>query len=415
MAWAMFFGTVSFPFTLHAQTTGPTQSGTSFIPALSVGERYDTNVWFAPAFLLPPGTRLNDFATTLQGSLKALHKDKNVDVSLLGGVDVNAFAYNTGLNYLSTRADLYSNLNGWAEQLAKGAQLQVYDYFRYTPTSPGFLSGGKSGTEDPFLRGIQAFRANTFSNTLNMNGVYPVYRGLGVQGQYAFSLFRVGSILAATSTGATFFDTTMHTWSVGPRFEVSRLDGIALLYQQSLITQSLSQTASQSGGAPTDTDTQSVTANWYRTTPNWNFRIAGGVALIEPANKSFPTATITISNSLERTTSVQLYLSRTATPSFYIQAGAAISNVAQLQVSKRLTRDLSVRGSVNFGYNEIVPTESAVKFTSFTLSAGLSYRLTKYMFVDLYYDHNDFSTQSPGLNYVILRDAVGVGLTAQWR
>jgi hypothetical protein len=415
MAWAMFFGSVSFPFTLHAQTTGPTQSGTSFIPALSVGERYDTNVWFAPAFLLPPGTRLNDFATTLQGSLKALHKDKNVDVSLLGGVDVNAYAYNTGLNYLSTRADLYSNLNGWAEQLVKGARLQVYDLFRYTPTSPGFLSGGKSGTEDPFLRGIQAFRANTFSNSLNMNGVYPVYRGLGVQGQYGFSLFRVGSILAATNTGATFFDTTMHNWSVGPRLEVSRLDGIALLYQQSLITQSLSQTASQTGGAPLDTKTQSVTANWYRTTPNWRFTVAGGVALIEPANKSFPTATITISNNVERTTSVQLYLSRTASPSFYLQAGAAISNVAQLQVSKRLTRELSVRGSVNLGYNEIVPTESAVKFTNFTLSAGLNYRLTKYMFVDLYYDHNDFNTQSPGLNYVILRDAVGVGLTVEWR
>ena len=96
-----------------------------------------------------------------------LHKDKNVEVSLIGGVDVNTYAYNTGLNYLSTRVDFYSTLNGWAERLAKGAQLRVYDFFRYTPTSPGFLSGGKVGTEDPFLRGIQSFRANTFTNTLN--------------------------------------------------------------------------------------------------------------------------------------------------------------------------------------------------------------------------------------------------------
>jgi opacity protein-like surface antigen len=398
---------------LHAQTSSPTQSGTSIIPSVSVSERYDSNIWFAPASLLPPGTQLWDFATTLQGSLKALHKDKNVDVSLTGGVDANAYVYNTALSYYSTRVDLYSNLNGWAEQFVKGARLRVYDYFRYTPTSPGFLTGGKAGTEDPFLRGIQSFRANTFTNTFATDGVLPLYKGLGVQGKYNFALYRVGSPIQTTASGAVnFFDTTVHTWSVGPRLEVSRLDGLAFLYQQSLISQTLS---AESGGPPLDTKTQSVTANWYRTTPNWSFTVAGGVALVDPAGKSFPTATITISNSPERSTTVQLYLSRTASPSFYLQAGATISNVAQLQVTKRLTKELTVRGSANYGYNESVPAEANVKFSSFMLSAGLNYRLTKYMFVDLYYDHNDFNTQSPGLSYVVLRDVVGLSLTAEWR
>jgi opacity protein-like surface antigen len=410
----MFLGTVSLPLTLHAQTSGPAQSGTSFIPAVTVSERYDTNVWFAPSSLLPPGTRLSDFATTIAGSLKALHKDKNVDVSLTGGVDANAYVYNTGLSYYSTRVDLYSNLNGWAEQFVKGARLRVYDYFRYTPTSPGFLTGAKSGTEDPFLRGIQSFRANTFTNTFNTDGVLPLYKGLGVQGKYNFALYRVGSPIQTTASGAVnFFDTIVHTWSVGPRLEVSRLDGLALLYQENRINQTLSDASG--GGPPLDTSTQSVTANWYRTTPNWSFTVAGGVTLIEPAGKAFPTATITVSNSPERSTTVQLYLSRTAAPSFYLQAGATMSNVAQLQVSKRLTKELTMRGSANYGYNEVVPTESNVKFTSFTLSAGLNYRLTKYMFVDLYYDHNDFNTQSPGLSYVVLRDVVGLSLTAEWR
>jgi hypothetical protein len=412
----MFLGTVSFPFALHAQTqiTGPTESGTSFIPALSVSERYDTNVWFAPATLLPPGTQLSDFATTLQGSLKALHKDKNVDVSLLGGVDANAFVYNTGLSYISTRLDLYSNLNGWADNLVRRAQLRFYELFRYTPTSPGFLTGGKSGAEDPFLRGIQSFRANTFTNTFNADGVLPVYRGLGVQGNYNFALYRAGSPINTTAEGAVqFFDTLVHSWSLGPRLEVSRLDNIALLYRQSLISQTLSQASG--GGAPLDTNTQSVTANWYRTTSNWSFTVAGGISLIEPAGKAFPTATIIISNKPERSTSVQLYLSRTATPSFYLTAGASISNVAQLQVSRQLTKELTASGSVNYGFSEVVPTESNSKFTSFVLSASLNYRLTKYMFVELYYNHNDFNTQTPGLSYVLLRDVVGVGLTAEWR
>ena len=178
---------------------GPTPPGTSIIPALSVSERYDCNVWFAPAQFLPPGTQLWDFVTTVQGSVKALHKDKNVEASLTAGVDGNAYAYNTGLNYISTRADLYANLNGWAEHFARGAQLRIYDYFRYTPPSPGFFNGGKAGTEDPFLRGIQNFRANTFSNTFNTDGFYPVFRDLGVQGRYAFYHERVGSPISTTA------------------------------------------------------------------------------------------------------------------------------------------------------------------------------------------------------------------------
>ena len=93
------FWTVSLqPLIARAQMTttipGPTPPGTSIIPALSVSERYDSNIWFAPAQLLPPGTQLWDFVTTVQGSVKALHKDKNVEASLAGGVDGNAYAYN---------------------------------------------------------------------------------------------------------------------------------------------------------------------------------------------------------------------------------------------------------------------------------------------------------------------------------
>jgi hypothetical protein len=411
MAWAMFCGTVSFPFTLDAQTTGPTQSGTSFIPALSVSERYDTNIWLAPAQFLPPGTQLNDFATTLQGSLKVLHKDKDIEASLLGGVDGNVYAHNTGLNYLSTRVDAFANLNGLAEHLARGAQLSMYDYFRYTPESPGFLGGGKTGTDDPFMRGIQSFRANTFSNTVNTNGVYPVYRGLGVQGQYSFSIFRVGSILAATDTGATFFDTTVHAWSVGPRLQLTRADNIAVLYQQSLI----SQTLTNASGGNFDTNTQSVTANYTRQVPSWKFTVAGGVTLVEPVSKAFPTGRITISTNPERSTVLQLDLSRQAAPSFFLTAGAMISNVGQFMVTHRLEKHLTIRASANYGFNESIPVEADTKFTTFTLSGGLNYRISKTISLDLYYDHNDFKTEAPGVNYVILRDVIGLGLTAEWK
>jgi hypothetical protein len=410
----MFFGAMCVkPMVAQAQIISAAPPGTSIVPALSVSERYDSNIWFAPLSLLPPGTQLWDFATTVAAGVKVAHKDKNTEVSFTGGVDGNAYVYNTALNYISTRADLYANLNGLAEQVVKGAKLRAYDYFRYTPTSPGFLQGGKADTGDPFLRGIQSFRANTFSNTFNTDGQVPVFRDLSIQGGYSFSTYRVGSPINTTASGAVqFFDTTVHNFSIGPRLQVTRQDGVALLYQRSQIIQTQSQTAT---GSTIDTSTESITANYYRATPNWTFTAGGGVTLIEPGNQKFPTGTIAISNNPERATTVQISLSRQATPSFYITAGALISNVVQAQVVHRLTRLLTLRGSANYGYNETVPKTADTTFTNFSLSGGVNYRLTKTMSLDLYYDHNDFKTQSPSLNYVVLRDAVGLALTVEWK
>jgi hypothetical protein len=143
--------------------------------------------------------------------------------------------------------------------------------------------------------------------------------------------------------------------------------------------------------------------------------VGGGITLIEPASKAFPTGNITISNNPERSTTVQMTLSRQATPSFYLSAGAQISNLAQIQVIHRYTKLLTLRGGVNYGYSQIVPLEANTTFRNFSLFTGLNYRLTKTMSLDLSYDHNDFLTQSPALNYTMLRNAVGLYLTAVWR
>jgi opacity protein-like surface antigen len=192
---------------------------------------------------------------------------------------------------------------------------------------------------------------------------------------------------------------------------MTRQDGVALLYQRSQI----SQTQTDGTGVPIDTTTESVTANYYRATPNWTFSVGGGVTLIEPGSQRFPTGTISISNNPERATTVQLSLSRQASPSFFIIAGAMISNVVQVQVVHKLTRLLTIRGTANYGYNETVPKEADVNFTNFTLLGGINYKLSKTMSLDLYYDHSDFKTESPGLSYTVLRDAVGLALTVEWK
>jgi opacity protein-like surface antigen len=387
------------------------QAGTLFIPSLTVSERYDTNIWFAPAEFLPAGTRLDDFATTLAGGMQVLYKERNIEASLTAGGDFNAYVYNGELNYFNTRVDGYARLDGWIQQFVKGSQLRVANSFRYTPESPGFSTGVKGGVvDDPFLRGIQNFRANTFSNTGSINGTVPIFRDLVADAGYSFSLIRIGSILAAGATGATFFDTTMHTFSAGPRYLLTRQDSLTLSFQRSDVT----QVQTTGAGPEFDFTTQSVSAGYNRVMQDWTAGISAGMTLIDPAHKAYPTVSLKLSTSPERVTAVRLELSRLAVPSFFFVGGALISNLGQVAISHRLSRLLSLEASVNYGFNEQVP-DRTVKFTNITGVAGLKYRLTKTMLLDLYYNYNDFKTEQVGSSFEVIRNVVGFSLTAEWK
>lgn len=403
LVWGTLLGAGTLqPMLVHADTT--------FIPVATVTEQYNTNIYFAPPSRLPPGTKTNDFISTVGGGLQVLHRSREVEANINAGADLNAFAYNKGLNFFTTRLDGTVILDGWVDQWARGAKLRVDERFRYTPESPGFVTGGAgAGAGDPFLRGIQGFRANTFSNTVSTDGSYPVARDLSLQGRYAFSTRRVGSILAATTTGATFFDTDVHAWSAGPKFQLTPAESISLSYKQSLI----SQTRTGGGTFTRSTNTQTLSAGYNRVNPDWTFGVEGGVTLVEPASQAYPTGNINFSTNPERATTVHLDLSRIAAPSLFFVAGAIISNVGQAQVIHRLSERLALRGSANYAYNESVP-ERVVRFNTLTLSTGLNYKLTRTMLVDLFYEHTDFKTDSQTLDFTILRNVVGLSLTAQW-
>ncbi|TXG86842.1 MAG: hypothetical protein E6R14_02250 [Thermomicrobiales bacterium] len=390
------------------------QADTKVIPTAILSERYDTNVFYAPPELLPPGQRRSDFVSTLAGGLQLLHKSRAVEASLTGGADANAYAYNTGLNFFSTTADAYVRLDGWAGQFVDGAKLLIAEGFRYTPEQPSFFTGTKAQTlDDPFLRGIQGFRANTFSNTTSATGELPIFRGLALQSSYSYSLYRVGSIVALTSTGAAFFDTNIHTWSVGPGIRLSPVDHLALSYQQSLVSQKLTNSGP---GISQDLayNAQEVSAKYTRIMPDWTAVVQAGATLIEPASQAFPSAALTVTSDPERSTSFRLDLSRRAAPSYFFAAGSTISNVAQVAVAHRLSKRLTLRGSFSYGYNEIVPGKT-ITFENLSGLAGLNYNLTRTMSVDLSYNYNNFTIKQPGTPFEVQRDVVMLSLTSRWK
>ena len=388
------------------------RADTDIIPSVAASTRYDTNIYFAPPERLPPGTRLNDIVSTVAAGAQVLHRSREVEASLTGGADLNVFVHTKGLNYVNTRLEGNAILDSWVNQFVRGARLRVNDRFRYTPESPGFLTGGSAvAVEDPFLRGIQGFRANTFANIASIDGSYPVSQVLAIEARYSFSLLRFGSILAATTTGARFFNTNVHAWSVGPRYNLTPVDSIALSYRGSLFEQTRS---GDSTSPKIETETQALAAEYHRVMPDWTVTIGGGATYVEPAGEAFPTAIVRLVVNPERATTFQFDLSRLAIPSFFLVQGALISNVGRAHLVHRLSERFSLRGDAYYALNQSVP-EGLAEFNNFTLSTGLSYNLTREMALEVFYDYNDFKTESTTLDYTIYRNVVGFSLTAQWR
>jgi hypothetical protein len=246
---------------------------------------------------------------------------------------------------------------------------------------------------------------------LSTTTAYDIYKDLFLTGNYTFSFSRFGAIQAnLTGTGATFFNTNVHTWSVGPGYRLTPAESITLLYQQSLV----SQTVSDGISPGLNFNTQELWANYTKEMPDyWKVTLRGGATLIEPASRAYGVAWITFSSNPERRTSIQLDLSRKAAPSFYLVSGATISNVAQLSVSHKLTRRFNVFGSANYAYSETVP-ERTFKFTTIAINSGLRYELTRILATNIYYSYSNFENEAPGLSYSLTRHVVGISLTGIW-
>jgi hypothetical protein len=391
---------------------GFVRAETTIIPSAFGSGRYDSNIFLAPASRLAPGTQRSDFAGTVGAYAQLLHRSRDVEGSLTAGGDFNFYALNTDRNFTRVRVNGYVILDRWVERLAKGARLTVTEFFRYTPETPGFLTGAPDQpTDDPFLRGIQTFRANTFLNTTGVNASYPLFKQLALLGSYTFSTRRVPSTQTPTTTGVSFFDSNLHFWSVGPELKLTPVDSIALLYRQGL----LDQERSGGGGVRTiETNTQSLSIDYTRVMPNWRFELAGGAVLVEPVSEWFPIGRMAIRNNPERATTVALSVSRQAAPSFFSIPGAVISNVGQVTLNHRLSERLSLRGGVSYAYNQQA-INTSVTFENLNARAGLDYKLTRNIVASLFYTYTYINNEFVIPDYQVSRNQVGFSMTAQWK
>ncbi len=387
-------------------------SQTTLIPSANLSGYYDTNIWSRPAGFLPTGTRMDDYVTTVGGAVQLLSETRDIDAKIKIGGDFNAYVENTGLNFFNAKVNGTIGLDRWVDQYVRGAKLRITENFRYTPQSPGFLTGVRQsiGQDNTFFTGIQAFRANTFTNTTAVTGSYPISRDLALEGGYTFGIRKFGTIAGGT-TGVNFFDTTSNTWYGGPRYQLSKNDSIAALYRQSFILQS------RSGGRSFATNLITLAGNYEKRIQEWEIKVEAGVTFVEPGSGTFATGSAQVSNQIERDTVARVAIFREAKPSVFLVGGAILSNVAQAGISHRIYERLTLDGDAAIAYNEFFqPTSNNNStFQNFTGSTRLAYKVTRDITADISYTFQYVKSDATSIQYQFSRHVVGFFLNAEWK
>lgn len=379
---------------------------TNIVPWGQVRERYDSNVWSRPKDLLRDAQgnapQLHDFVTTVNGGLALRHDSRDIEADLQVGGNYNKYVTNTGLDFFGAIVKGTVGLDRWVDQYVRGAKLNVTENFIYSPEQ----SFGRSVAVDDFEGGLLTFRRSRLLNTTAFNGSYPLSRDVSLEGGYTFGLRRqTRSTEGGDVTGATFFNTMSHTWSGGPRYQLTRNDSIAALYRQTFFTQERSE-----GGRTFSANLITLEGDYTKVFPEWTFTVRGGVTFVEPVGRTLPSGSIRVTTKPERDTVLDLTLAREARPSFFLQGGARINNSVRASIRHRIYERLSVSGSGGYSLNQFFPNTDS-QFQSITGGSKLEYMLTRNIKGELFYLFTHINSDTTALEYQVSRHQVGFMLT----
>ena len=400
------------------------------IPSITLSETYDGNVFYAPKI---PGLKREDYVTTAAPQLQVQRLGSLVGLNFGIGASASHYAVNQGLSYVGFNTSTILDVTQLARHWVPGLKnLQVTESFSYSPMPPSFLSGDAnisqalspdlSSISDQYVRGLQAFRVNTYTNMTGVSGVVPVSSSVDFRGAYTYSFIKFGTPFVPGSSG-DFFPSTNHLATVGPTIQISAKDSINLnaMYQRT-------DYAQESYSAP------GASLGWNRQwNPQFRSSILGGLqyAQVESSGGGV-TAT---QSDLAYTSQVSLVYTSGPTiaslnysagvyPSYFVEAGPLLSNMVTLTVWHRLSSQLSFSASVNYSKNDPLkgqPVGTDLSFESISSSIGFSYLLNRNMALSLSESFGYFKGAGPGafgssggsgIGDEFTRNAVTISLTA---
>ena len=400
-------GQAVIPSTTQRQpVSGP---GTNIIPSLTLSERYDSNVYFIQ------GANLEDYVTTASPQLRVVHKRQLVEATVIGGATAEAYVKNPGLNYAAANGSVDLNLGGAMSELVRGLGLRISDNFYYTPQLPAFAepTGGGGTAPESFVQGLQAQRANAFTNTGIVAGSYAMSPLVTLTSTYNNAYRHFGNQIAPTS-GSTqpLINTMFQTVNSGPQIRLSAVDTVTLLHQYQ---------QADFGGSRSGFTTQGGTAGWTRVlTPTLTSSLTGGGTVLSQSNQLQYIGSASLTWKFENTDAMVSY-SRAVAPSFFGSttsvAGsgtALVSQVVTVNAAHHITQALSVSINGNYSFSESTPDSSVQQFTSYSVTPDVAYQINRVMKTTLAYTRSHFERTFSSQESSFDRNAVILRLFAEW-
>lgn len=267
---------------------------TIIIPTLSVSEMYDSNVFFTPKSLLSPGSKPEDFVTTMTPQINMAHTGSLIRGSLSVGALVTKYIKNPDLDYTGINAGGNLDLTQWGKSMSQRVmRLSVTGMYTLTPSMSQFgAAGGQygagygsnygtTGLSTALNSGLVTNRVSFNNINMSISGGYQLTRTTAVTGTYNYTTIFFGNQNGAENQ---LFDTTGHTGTITINTLLTPRDTVGTTATISHYIQGQSN-----GSGEGSFTTPSGQVNWSRRwTQQLNTTLSGGAMLILPIESTVP-------------------------------------------------------------------------------------------------------------------------------
>ena len=385
------------------------REGFQVIPSISVGQRYDSNVYFVSK---RPGLDREDFVSTAVPQVRGYYVGNWFDMNAAAAAIGEYYAKNPTLNYVGANTGLVLSLSKLLDRWWQGATLTASDTYVYSPQAPAFLIGNQSGiSTSPFATGFQVGRANVKRNILRTDLAVPLTQTVSLLGSYGNGFNRFGT--SDVQQAGVLINSTYQTYSGGFSLRASPQDLFTV--------QGVNTNFDFSGQASGSFTTRGGIVGWEHTpTPFLTLQAQAGAMVLQrdlagvsDASLLAPVGHLALLWK-DRTTALTLAYDLGVSPSFQFQAQALRTHVVSVTLTQQTAiPDLLAVANVNYGHGDQIGGSAGTSLSYATVmgTGGVVYKFSPETFLGLHYSYSNVDNQFNGTTFAFDRQVVQLSLT----
>lgn len=387
----------------------PVREGLQLIPSVSVGERYDSNVFFVPK---RSGIDRGDFVSTAVPQLRGYYVGESFTVNAMASAIGEYYAKNTTLNYVGANTGLALDLSKLLNRWWQGATLTASDTYIYSPQAPAFLFGNLAGTNtNPYANGFQVGRATVSRNIVNTDLALPLTQTVSLLGSYSNGFLNYGN--SDVSQPGRLIDSNFQTYAAGLGWKASPQDLLSV----------------NSVNADYDFTTQPASSyhthggivGWEHTfSPFLTLKSQAGATVVQRELAGVSSASLLVPVGdlallwKDQTTALTLSYALGVSPSVQFQAQALRTHVVSVTLTQQTAiPELMAVANLNYGRGSQVGSSAGatLSYTSVMGTGGVVYKFTPATFLGVHYSYSNIDNEFNGTTFAFDRHVAQLSLT----